>query len=235
MSSNIETPTTNSEKKTEGYFNKLWNGDKSLAHVWWLWIVFGGLLWRLALVPVELFLAEWHWLILFIAMNLMYLIFVWICAWRTASKNKTGWGSVVKILIVLSVITMIAAMGQLALIFNETENTSTLEFDIDTVLADTAAEINKTAPLVLDSITTMDGAEAIGNTIIYFYTLDADKDTISPAALEDHVSKNTCESDFLYILEMGGNAQYTYRGLNGTEFHSFNLTHDRCIKIMDEN
>lgn len=104
------------------------------------------------------------------------------------------------------------------------------------VLRQVASEINKTAPLLVDKYTRLDGAVALGETLRYRYTLvtlaanDFQKNAISKSD-GGRIKSNVCTSDgMLPLVRLGVLIEYAYHDKNGVEIEVIPVETSQCTR-----
>ena len=105
---------------------------------------------------------------------------------------------------------------------------------IDKILMSTASEMNKTCPVMIDSMTRLDNTIAFpGKVLQYNYTLvslgKSDADTIKAKAFLEPRILNTIRTSpqMKYLREHETTFNYYYKDKNGMYFFSIEITPDR--------
>lgn len=99
----------------KGFFSKLSNGDFGLAKTYWLYWVLVGFVWNFAFQLIE----SPVFLIVVGLAAMTYQVVVIMGTWRAAEKYEGSkfWAVLAKIVVVLGVIFLLAALAEIALLF----------------------------------------------------------------------------------------------------------------------
>jgi hypothetical protein len=139
----------------------------------------------------------------------------------------------------LAVFIALAAVGTVSrtVVQNATnsQKASTKTQSTNDVLREVALEINRTAPLLVDKNTRLDGAVALGETLRYKYTFvafnanDFEKNALSKSDGE-RIKNNVCTSaGMLPLVRLGVLIEYAYYDKNGVEIEVIPVQTSQCV------
>lgn len=238
-----------SQDKKTNFILRLWRGDVPLWKTYWIYGVLIGVILNISVTWVlyqSYYYAEdfsqfdrYSISYFLLAVILLYSLLVYVGVWRSANNyrklypTKRGNAVLAQIAVVLSAL---AATGQLANSFNNTNNS------IDAIrksgspdqrlkLEATIAGLNKDLPKMIDSITRLNKIDINDRENTYFETITVQLDNpdVLQTRIKPSIAKGLCgQTGTLSTLKDGRNYHYVYSDSDGKPLGDIVITKADC-------